>query len=194
MRIWTTYFHICYKNAVFRIRIRMVRMFFGPPGSASGSVIYSYGSGSFYHQAKKWRKTLISAVLWLLCDFLSLKKWCKGTVKKKKNIKTKIVFFLSYEGHWRKEQEPDPHPDPYQNVTDPEDCINESTPLELFHNWYLICSGFCSTARMSLWSVCGSPSPTWRPGSSPGWSGVRWAFSQGLQRDIVCLCWPIAPS
>jgi len=38
---------------------------FGPPGSASGSVIHKYGSGSgfFHHQAKIERKTLISTVL-----------------------------------------------------------------------------------------------------------------------------------
>jgi hypothetical protein len=32
------------------------------------------GSGSFYHQAKKVRKTLIPTALRLLFDFLSLKK------------------------------------------------------------------------------------------------------------------------
>jgi hypothetical protein len=36
---------------------------FGPPGSASGSVIYLYGSESFHQQAKKLRKALISTVL-----------------------------------------------------------------------------------------------------------------------------------
>ncbi len=45
-----------------RILIRSIRCFW-PPGSASGS---------FHQQAKKWRKTLISPVLWLLYDFLSL--------------------------------------------------------------------------------------------------------------------------
>jgi len=41
---------------------------FGPPVSAFGSVIYLHGSGPgyFHQQAKKWRKTLISTVLWLL--------------------------------------------------------------------------------------------------------------------------------
>jgi hypothetical protein len=44
---------------------------FGPSGftsQRSGS-----GSGSFCHQAKIVRKTLIHTVLWLLLDFLSLK-------------------------------------------------------------------------------------------------------------------------
>ncbi len=49
---------------------------FGPPGSGSGSISQRYGSrsgsGSFYHQAKKVRKTLIPTSLWLLFDFLSL--------------------------------------------------------------------------------------------------------------------------
>jgi hypothetical protein len=35
---------------------------FGPPGSLSGSISQRYGSGSFYHQAKIVRKTLISTV------------------------------------------------------------------------------------------------------------------------------------
>ncbi len=54
-----------------------------PPGSGSGSVSqrsgsvsqrYGSGSGSFYQQAKIIRKTLFPSVLWLLYDFLSLKK------------------------------------------------------------------------------------------------------------------------
>ncbi len=49
----------------------------GPPGSASGSINQrsgsESGSGSFYHQAKIVRKTLIPCVLCLLYDFLSLK-------------------------------------------------------------------------------------------------------------------------
>ncbi len=36
---------------------------FGPPGSESGSISQRYGSGSFYHQAKIVRKTLIPTVL-----------------------------------------------------------------------------------------------------------------------------------
>ncbi len=54
---------------------------FGPSGSGSISQRDGYrsgsssgsGSGSFYHQAKKVRKTLIPIVLWLLFDFFSLK-------------------------------------------------------------------------------------------------------------------------
>ncbi len=46
---------------------------FGPLGSGSTSQRYESGSGSFYHKAKILRKTVISTVLWLLFDFLSLK-------------------------------------------------------------------------------------------------------------------------
>jgi hypothetical protein len=85
------------------------------------------GYGSFNHQAKIVRKTLISTVLWLLYDFLSLKnvvnvlqKWY-GNQKAQK----KIIFCRRLEGHWRKEQDTDllvrgidlnPDPDSYQNV------------------------------------------------------------------------------
>ncbi len=44
---------------------------FGPPGSGSISQRYGSGFGSFYHQAKIVRKTLIPTALWLLYDFLS---------------------------------------------------------------------------------------------------------------------------
>ncbi len=43
---------------------------FGPPGSESGSISQRHaGSGSFYHQAKVVRKTLIPTVLLLLFNF-----------------------------------------------------------------------------------------------------------------------------
>ncbi len=56
---------------------------FGPPGSGSGSISQKYGSGSFYHQAKIVRKTLIPTALCLLFDFLSLKNY--GNVPSKSN-------------------------------------------------------------------------------------------------------------
>jgi hypothetical protein len=46
---------------------------FGPPGSGSISQRYGSESGSFYHQAKIVRKTMILTALCLLFDFLSLK-------------------------------------------------------------------------------------------------------------------------
>jgi hypothetical protein len=52
-------------KAMLRIRLRHSEVRYG---SVSGS-----GSGSFYHEAKIVRKTLIAIVLLLLYDFVSLK-------------------------------------------------------------------------------------------------------------------------
>ncbi len=57
---------------MLRILIRRIHMFLGL-GSEYGSLCQRYGSGSFYHQAKIVRKTLIPTVLLLLYSFLSLK-------------------------------------------------------------------------------------------------------------------------
>ncbi len=58
-------------------------------GSGSGS-----GSGSFYQQAKKFRKTLISTVLWRLNDLVSRSVVNIPTVRKKqKNSGKKTNFF-----------------------------------------------------------------------------------------------------
>ncbi len=77
-----------------RIRIRRIHMCFGPPGF--GSVSQKYGSGSFYHQAKIVRKTLIPTVLWLLLD-LSLKNGVNVPSKSKK-INRKIFLKLNFVG------------------------------------------------------------------------------------------------
>jgi hypothetical protein len=61
-------------EAVLRFRIRQT-VIYGPSGS-----------GSFYHQAKKLRKTLIPTALWLLFDFLSLKNDVKVPSKSDKQI------------------------------------------------------------------------------------------------------------
>ncbi len=81
---------------------------FGPPGSGS----ISQRSGSFYHQAKIVRKTLISTVLWLLFDFLSLENDVnvpsKSTVPV---ISRKTFFYLVFVASWRsmtKIADPDP--------------------------------------------------------------------------------------
>ncbi len=68
-----------YGGLVSVLRIRIRTYVFGPPGS-----------GSFYHQAKIVRKTLIRpTVLLLLFDFLSLKNYVNVPVKsnKKKTLK-----------------------------------------------------------------------------------------------------------
>jgi hypothetical protein len=43
------------------------------PDAVPDPLVGGYGSGSFYHQAKIVRKTLIPTGLWLLFEFLSLK-------------------------------------------------------------------------------------------------------------------------
>ncbi len=83
---------------------------FGLPESGSISMMYESDSetGSFY-QAKIVRKTFIPTVLWLLYDLLSLKTDEPSKSNKQKNL----------EDHWRKWQDPDPHPDPLVRGMDP---------------------------------------------------------------------------
>jgi hypothetical protein len=65
--------------------------------------------------------------------FLSLKNDVNVAAKGKEY--EKLFFCWHLEGHWRKEQDPDPlvkgtdprDPDPYQNVTDPEHCYYVQT-------------------------------------------------------------------
>ncbi len=67
------------------------------------SVSQKYGSGSFYHQAKIVRKTLIPNVLWLFSDFLSLKNdVCEPSKSNKQKNLEKLVFCWRLEGQWRK--------------------------------------------------------------------------------------------
>ncbi len=90
----------------------------------SGSVLFG-SPGSFYHQTKIIRKTLISTILWLFYDFLSLKNDVNAPVFRSL-IQIRIHMFLVLL---------DPHSDlfvrcgcgcgcgssdPYQNVTDPQ--------------------------------------------------------------------------
>ncbi len=52
------------------IQICRIRMFLGLPDPDPDPLVQdTYGSGSFYHQAKIVRKTLIPTVPVLLCDF-----------------------------------------------------------------------------------------------------------------------------
>ncbi len=115
MRIW-----ICWS---------VVRYVFGPPGSGSGSISLMYGSGSFYHQAKLVRKTLIR----LHFDFLPLKNDVNVPSKSNKQKKQKKYTFLLVS--WRSvtkiagsgagsksvsQRHGSVYPDPYQNFTDPQ--------------------------------------------------------------------------
>jgi hypothetical protein len=127
MRSWSFHSHVRYP--MLRIRIRRIRTYvFGPPGS--GSVSQRYGSGSFYHQAKIVRKTLISTFLLLLYDFLSLKKDVNVSV-----FWIRIRRILMFLGLPDQHPDPsvggsDPHPDPYQNVTDPQRSTQDTV------SWY----------------------------------------------------------
>ncbi len=116
---------------------------FGPPGSGSGS-------GSFYHEARIVRKTLISAVLWLLFDFLSLKNDVKVPSKSnmQKNIVKKICFFLAswrsmmkIEGSWSISQmhgSAYPDPDPLQNVMDPQHWLRDISDNTTFKTYPMV--------------------------------------------------------
>jgi hypothetical protein len=66
---------------------------FGPPGSRSVSARYGSGSGSFYCQAKKVRKTLIPTVLRLLDDFFYLKNDLNVASKSNKQKNFEIKYF-----------------------------------------------------------------------------------------------------
>ncbi len=74
---------------------------FGPPGSGSGFISQRCGSGSgsgSFYQAKMVRKTLISAVLWILFDLLPSKNYVKVPVPSQssmqKNVFKKFYFFV----------------------------------------------------------------------------------------------------
>ncbi len=67
---------------------------FGPPGSGSISTKSGSGSRSFYHQAYIVRKTLISTVLRVLYDFLSLKNDVNVASKSNKQKTEKKNIFL----------------------------------------------------------------------------------------------------
>ncbi len=97
-------------------RIRMVL------GLPDPEVIILYGSvsgsGSFQQQAKKVRKTLISTILWLLFEILSIETDAHVPSKcnKQKNCLKKPIFC------WHLGTA-DPDSDPYQNVTDPSTAL-----------------------------------------------------------------------
>ncbi len=90
---------------------------------------YLYGSGipDPPSTSKKMKKSLDFYLLF--CDFfMTFYLWRmmkmyfqKGTIKKL----IKIIFCWQFEGHWRKEKDPDP----YQNVTFPEHWFDPWLPL-----------------------------------------------------------------
>jgi hypothetical protein len=68
---------------------------FGPLGLGSGF-------GSFYHQAKIVRKTLIPNVLWLIYDFLSLKNDVNVPSKSNKQKNLSFPNFHMLTVNWQK--------------------------------------------------------------------------------------------
>jgi hypothetical protein len=87
---------------------------FGPPGY--GSVSQWFGSGSFYHQAKMGRKTLISTVLY---EFLFLKNDVNVPAKKLFVGILKITDKNSRIWISQRYESADPDPYHYQYITDP---------------------------------------------------------------------------
>jgi hypothetical protein len=90
---------------------------------ADPDVFGPLGSGSFYHQAKLVRKTLIPTVLWLLYDFFSLKNYVNVPSKSNKQ-KTLLISWRSL----TKKQDLDPDPlvrgmDPHQIFMDLHHCL-----------------------------------------------------------------------
>ncbi len=108
------------RKALSRIRTCRIRKFLGLPDPLVRS---TYPNPlrilpSFLHPAKIVRKTFISTVLWLLYDFLSQKNYINVPSRSKKPKKyTKLFFCWRLEGHWQKEQ--DPEPDPLLRGMDP---------------------------------------------------------------------------
>ncbi len=110
---------------------------FGPHGSGFISHRYGIGSGSgsgsFYHQAKIVRKTLMPTVLGLLYDFLSLKIYVNIPSKRKKQTiwrpLTKIIAgSVSASGSGSESASGirrwgSADLDPYQNFMDPQHCL-----------------------------------------------------------------------
>ncbi len=105
---------------------------FEPPGS--GSICQRHGSGSFYHQAKIVRKTLIPTVLLLLFDFLSLENDVNVPSKSNKQQKlflTNLFFvgLLKVNGENSRipgsisQRHGSADPDPHKNVMDPQHCL-----------------------------------------------------------------------
>ncbi len=113
---------------------------------ASGSVSQRYGSGSgfgsFYHQAKIVRTTLIPTVLWLLFDFLSLKNDVNVPSKSNK----RKFFYSILLASWKlmkkitgsgsrsgsiSQRHGSADPDPYQNATNLQYCFALIVSIEI---------------------------------------------------------------
>jgi hypothetical protein len=85
---------------------------------------------------------LISTVLWLLYDFLFLKKDVNvpSQRNKHKNSERKKIFYWHLDVHWRKGQDPEPdrHPDPEPLIKDTDPRIRIRTKVSRFRNTDLL--------------------------------------------------------
>jgi hypothetical protein len=99
-------------------------------GSWIQNYLYGSGSGSrpFHQKAKKSRKTLLSAVVSLLNDLLSLKTDVNVSTVQAKNLEKNLFFVgilkpLKKGVRIRNPMYRPEDPGPYQNATDPGHCL-----------------------------------------------------------------------
>ncbi len=125
-------------------RIRRIRMFW-----ALGSAF-----GSFHHQAKIIRKTLIYNVLWLLYDFLSLKNDVNVPVLRIRIRIGRIRMFLGL---------PDAYLDPLIRGTDPRIriLIRIRIKVSRIHNTGTKSLGQSGDLQIHLWVPTGEKSFSW---------------------------------
>ncbi len=100
---------------------------------------YLYGSRTFHQQVRKERKTLISSILWLLFEFLSLKTDIKvnvpSKVKSKKTPGKKLFVGISSATDKKAGLRSDP--DPSVSGTDLRIRIQILTKMSQIHNMVL---------------------------------------------------------
>jgi hypothetical protein len=125
-----------YKKPVFRIR-----KFLGLSDPLARD-----RSGSFHHQAKRVKKTLVSTVLWPFDDFLTLKNYVKVPSKSNKQKpfeKNKIFLLASCRSRTKKAgsraETGFASTDLYQNLTDPKLCTKRYIFVEFWAQfWFWI--------------------------------------------------------
>jgi hypothetical protein len=112
-----------------------------------------------FHQAKIVRKTLISTVLWLLYDFLSLKNSVNTSLKSNRYQQNLFLFMASWMSLTKSAGSGSSYvigmdPDPYQNITDPQHFIE---PLYFTHIYVCLTNSLSSTPTASC--VCRRQQP-----------------------------------
>jgi hypothetical protein len=114
---------------------------FGPPGSATGSFSHKYGSGSrFFHHRAKSKKNLDFYCFLTSLWFFVYEEWRKCTSVPDPDPNP-YVFGLPGSASWSVSQRygsENPHPNPYQNLTDPQHCRKHCYQWELEECHYTI--------------------------------------------------------